>query len=72
MKYYVTFKMTDHVYTATWIHRDGEENWMKIENWIIKNIDRIDSVTNVEGGTIENNKINQEAIKITIKHFKNQ
>lgn len=70
--YYVTFRMIDHVYTATWHQRNNEENWMKIENWIIQNIDRIDSVSKVEGGTDEDNQTNFNAIKITIQHYKEE
>ena len=70
--YYVTFRMIDHVYTATWHQRDQQENWMKIENWIIQNIDRIDSVSKVEGGTDEDNQTNFNAIQITIQHYKEE
>jgi hypothetical protein len=72
MTYYVTFQMDTHQYTATWHQRDNEQNWMKMENWIIENIDRIESVSKVEGGTDEDNQTHFNAIQITIEHYQNQ
>lgn len=69
--YNVTFKMIDHVFTATWNHRDHDETWSLILDFIISYRHRIDYVSKVEGGTDQENQTYFNAIKNTIEHYKN-